>query len=161
MKHPLQVEFKVQSLVTSVWPVTPWHHQSPCKKNQSQLLCPSLTAVWTLKVAVRNGTEDRRWKTNSRRGCLTLPGSSSPHQSSPKWLGGNTHQELSARSFAGLLWSPFESCAGARQSHAGGEGSQDGAREGCSTGVVTAGGYDGESRSKEQGTWTFVGFEQS
>ena len=43
--------------------------------------------------------------------------------------------------------------------NAGGEGSQDGAREGRSTGVVTAGGYDGESRSKEHGT--FVGLEMA
>ena len=160
MKHPLQVEFKVQSLVTSVWPVTPWHHQSPCKKIKANycVLHWLLCGPWRLQSEMEQKIEDER-QTQEEAAWLY------PVRQAPIKVHQNdwevTHQELSARSFAGLLWSPFESCAGARQSHAGGEGSQDGAREGCSTGVVTAGGYDGESRSKEQGTWTFVGLEQS
>ena len=62
MKHPLQVEFKVQSLVTSVWPVTPWHHQSPCKKIKANycVLHWLLCAPWRLQSEMEQKIEDER-----------------------------------------------------------------------------------------------------
>ena len=62
MKHPLQVEFKVQSLVTSVWPVTPWHHQSPCKKIKANycVLHWLLCGPWRLQSEMEQKIEDER-----------------------------------------------------------------------------------------------------